>query len=75
MDKAPAPPIRQHHSITPAYPNDSHHTYPGGVPYDHQSSHRPQPTNSLPNKLGNNRSGPPADHPQQSQQRSPRQTV
>ncbi|XP_071806287.1 roundabout homolog 2-like isoform X1 [Asterias amurensis] len=67
MDTAPAPPIRQHHSMTPAYPNnDSHHTYPGGVPYDNHASHRPQPTNSLPNKLGNNRSGSPADRMQQS---------
>ncbi|XP_038047946.1 roundabout homolog 1-like isoform X2 [Patiria miniata] len=65
-DKAPIPPVRQHHSMTPAvYQHDVHHTYPGGVPYDGHSSHRPPPTNSLPNKLGNNRSGTPADHRQQ----------
>ncbi|XP_022095889.1 roundabout homolog 2-like [Acanthaster planci] len=65
-DKAPLPPVRQHHSMTPAsYQHDVHHTYPGGVPCESHSSHRPLPTNSLPNKLGSNRSGTPTSRMQQ----------
>ncbi|XP_071806163.1 roundabout homolog 2-like isoform X3 [Asterias amurensis] len=64
--KAPTPPIRQFHPISPnnITTADTQHTMPGVMLP--AISHRPQPTNSMPNKLGNNRSGSPADRMQQS---------